>query len=117
MLGNPKVNAHVNPRLDSEQSKVGRTKQREFSELLKGETQFLRSPNILSVLVASAVEIIEKVHTTLQRPPRGSVTFFQELCEIQGSSYLLGQRFSACIVLKFPLHREGENSVGMQISK
>ena len=37
---------------------------------------------------------------------------------VQGSSYFLGQRFSACFVLKFALQREeGEKREGVQISK
>ena len=38
--------------------------------------------------------------------------------QLQGSSYLLGQRFCACFVLKLALQRgEGEKREGVQISK
>ena len=37
---------------------------------------------------------------------------------VQGSSYLLGQRYCACFVLKIALRRgEGEKSEGVQINK
>ena len=42
----------------------------------------------------------------------------RNVCEIQGSRYLLGQRFRECFVFKFVLQRgEGEKTEGVQISK
>ena len=61
-----------------------------------------------------------KIPVTATQPRVGLVS--QQVIElrdtVQGSSYLLGQRFRACFVLKFALQRgEGEKRDGVQISK